>query len=122
MDAAPDPLDAPLALVGATLMAGQLGARRVRQRTSHLCVLRAASARMSRATTIESVGRAIVEETGRILDYHNARVYVLEPPDQVVPIAFEGRVGAYEQVDFELLGPSSARASPAGSPSTASRS
>ncbi len=99
----PIPIDAPLALVGATLMAGQLGARRVRQRTSHLGVLRAASARMSRATTIESVGRAIVEETGRILDYHNARVYVLEPPDQVVPIAFEGRVGAYEQVDFELL-------------------
>jgi len=58
---------------------------------------------MSRANTVVSVGRAMVEETRRILDYHNARVYVLEQPDQVVPIAVEGRVGAYEKVDFELL-------------------
>ena len=49
------------------------------------------------------VGRIVVEETRRIIDYHNARVYLVEPPDQVVPIAFEGRVGAYEQVDMELL-------------------
>ena len=58
---------------------------------------------MSRATTVEAVGRTIVEETGRIIDYHNARVYLIEPPDRVVPIAFEGRLGAYEQVDFNLL-------------------
>ncbi|HEU0237156.1 MAG TPA: GAF domain-containing protein [Candidatus Limnocylindrales bacterium] len=72
-------------------------------RAEQLAVLQAAAARMSRASTVESVGRAVVEETRRILDYHNARVYVIEPPDQVVPIAFEGRVGAYEMVDFDLL-------------------
>jgi diguanylate cyclase (GGDEF)-like protein len=66
-------------------------------------VLQAASARLSRAEGPEAVGRAVVEETGRIIDYHNARVYVLEPPDLLVPIAFEGRVGAYEAVDFDLL-------------------
>ena len=66
-------------------------------------VLQAASARLSRAEGTEAVGRAIVEETGRIIDYHNARVYVLELPDLLVPIAFEGRVGAYEAVDFDLL-------------------
>jgi len=66
-------------------------------------VLQAASARLSRAEGTEAVGRAIVEETGQIIDYHNARVYVVEPPDLLVPIAFEGRVGAYEQVDFALL-------------------
>ncbi|MBA2382348.1 MAG: diguanylate cyclase [Chloroflexi bacterium] len=66
-------------------------------------VLQAASARLSRAEGTEAVGRAIVEETGRIIDYHNARVYVLEPGGDLVPIAFEGRVGAYEQVDLELL-------------------
>jgi diguanylate cyclase (GGDEF)-like protein len=65
-------------------------------------VLQAASARLSRADGREAVGRAVVEETGRIIDYHNARVYVLEAED-LVPIAFEGRVGAYEQVDLELL-------------------
>lgn len=76
---------------------------RTEQRAAQLDVLRAASARMSRENTVETVGRAIVEETGRIIDYHNARVYLLEGSDDVVPVAFEGRVGAYEKVDFELL-------------------
>src|SRR5690242_11747363 len=70
---------------------------------SQLEVLQAASARLSRAEGTEAVGRAVVEETGRIIDYHNARVYVLEPPSELVPIAFEGRVGAYDQVDLDLL-------------------
>jgi diguanylate cyclase (GGDEF)-like protein len=66
-------------------------------------VLQAASARLSRAEGAEAVGRVIVEETRRIIDYHNARVYVPEASGDLVPIAFEGRVGAYEQVDLELL-------------------
>jgi diguanylate cyclase (GGDEF)-like protein len=72
-------------------------------RAAQLAVLQAASGRLNRATSFEAVGRAVVEETRRIIDYHNARVYLVEPPDAVVPIAFEGRVGAYEHVDFELL-------------------
>ncbi len=72
-------------------------------RAAHLAVLQAASSRMSRANTVEQVGRAIVEETRGIIDYHDARVYLVEPPDNVVPIASEGSAGAYEQVDFGLL-------------------
>ncbi len=72
-------------------------------RAGQLAVLQAASARMSRQNTIESVGRAIVEEIRRIIDYHNCRVYMLEETAELIPIAFEGTVGAYEQVDFELL-------------------
>ncbi|MGZ9159549.1 MAG: GAF domain-containing protein [Candidatus Limnocylindrales bacterium] len=72
-------------------------------RAAHLTVLQAASGRLSRASTLEEVGRTVVEETRRIIDYHNARVYIVEQPDQVVPIVFEGRVGAYEDVDFDLL-------------------
>ncbi|MGZ8527669.1 MAG: diguanylate cyclase, partial [Candidatus Limnocylindrales bacterium] len=70
---------------------------------AQLAVLQAASARMSRQNTIASVGRAIVEEVAQIIDYHNCRVYLIEEPDLVVPIAFEGRVGAYEDVDLDLL-------------------
>jgi diguanylate cyclase (GGDEF)-like protein len=66
-------------------------------------VLQAASARLSRAEGREAVGRAVVEETGRIIDYHNARVYILETSGDLTPIAFEGRVGAYEKVDLTLL-------------------
>ena len=72
-------------------------------RAAQLAVVQAASARLSRAGTVEGVGRTVVEETRRIIDYHNARVYLIEPPDDVVPIAFAGTVGAYEQVDFSLL-------------------
>jgi diguanylate cyclase (GGDEF)-like protein len=72
-------------------------------RAAQLEVLQAASARLSRATTIEEIGATIVDETGRIIDYHNARVYVVEPPDDVVPIAYKGRKDAYEQMDIGLL-------------------
>jgi diguanylate cyclase (GGDEF)-like protein len=76
---------------------------RLDARAAQLAVVQAAGARMNRATTVEAVGRAIVEEVGAIVNYHNARVYVIEAPDDVVPIAFEGRVGAYEMVDWTVL-------------------
>ena len=88
---------AALALHNADLF-GRLGAR-----AAQLAVVQAASARMNRATSVGAVGRAIVEEVGAIVDYHNARVYVLEPPDDVIPIAFEGTVGEYEIVDWDVL-------------------
>jgi diguanylate cyclase (GGDEF)-like protein len=71
-------------------------------RAAQLEVLQAASARMSRAGTIEEIARTVVEETHGIIDYHNARVYVVEGPN-VVPVAFEGRLGAYEHVDMAVL-------------------
>ena len=71
-------------------------------RAAQLEVLQTASARLSRAVTVDEIGRTIVEETGGIIDYHNARVYLIEGSD-VVPIAFEGRVGAYDIVDMALL-------------------
>ncbi len=77
--------------------------RQTEARAAQLVVLQAASGRLNRASSVEAVGRTVVEETRRIIDYHNARVYLVEPPDQVVPIAFEGRVGAYDDVDLDLL-------------------
>jgi diguanylate cyclase (GGDEF)-like protein len=88
---------ASIALVNAELF------EQTEARAAQLAVLQAASARMNRENTVEQVGQAIVEETRRIIDYHNARVYLMEPPDGIVPIAFEGRVGEYEKVDLELL-------------------
>ena len=76
---------------------------RMENRARQLSVVQAASARLNRARSVEAVGRAVVEELQQIIDYHNARVYVLEPPDDVVPIAFSGRVAEYENVDMDLL-------------------
>ncbi len=88
---------AAIALINAELF------RKSEQRAAQLTTLQAASARLARVGSVEGVGRTVVEEARRIIDYHNARVYLIESPDQVVPIAFEGRVGAYEQVDMALL-------------------
>jgi diguanylate cyclase (GGDEF)-like protein len=68
-----------------------------------MAVVQVASARMNHAKSVESVGRAIVEEVGAIVDYHNARVYLVEPNDECIPIAFEGKVGEYEIVDWDVL-------------------
>lgn len=73
------------------------------RRTAQLSMLQQVARRMTASLTPEDVGRAVVEETRRVIDYHNARVYLLEPPDDLVPIAFEGRVGAYDKVDLEIL-------------------
>ena len=70
-------------------------------RARQLAVLQSAAARMNRAKSVEAVGRSIVEETRRVLDYHNARVHVLEPPADLVPIAFEGRLAGSDEPDIE---------------------
>jgi len=76
---------------------------RLEVRAARMAVVQAASARMSMATTLASVGRAVVEEVGAIVDYHNARVYVVEPDETLIPIAFEGKIGEYEIVDWSVL-------------------
>lgn len=76
---------------------------RLEVRAARMAVVQAASARMNGATTVEAVGRAIVEEVGAIVDYHNARVYQVEPDESIIPIAFEGKVGEYEIVDWSVL-------------------
>ena len=67
-----------------------------------LSVVQASVNRMNRLTTVAAVGEAVVEETRRVVDYHNCRVYVIEPPD-VVPIAFRGEVGEYDTIPLDLL-------------------
>ena len=94
-------------VVGGTLLMTSALVGRARaaelRRAGQLQVLQLAARRMSASLTSEEVGRAVVEETRRVIDYHNARVYVLEEPDELVPVAFEGRVGAYEKVDLDIL-------------------
>ncbi|HXQ95386.1 MAG TPA: sensor domain-containing diguanylate cyclase [Candidatus Acidoferrales bacterium] len=70
---------------------------------AQLAVVQASVSRLNRLNTVESVGRAIVEETRRVVDYHNCRVYVIQPPDLLEPIAFRGEVGTYTEITTELL-------------------
>ncbi len=91
---------------GTVLLTGALvGRARAAEarRAGQLQVLQGAAKRMSASLSFAEVGRAVVEETQRVIDYHNARVYLLEPPDDLVPVAFEGRIGAYDMVDLDIL-------------------
>ena len=95
-----------LTVGGTVLLTGALvGRARAAEarRDGQLRVLQLAARRMSASQTPEAVGRAVVEEMRSVIDYHNARVYLLEAPDDLVPVVFEGRVGAYEKVDLDIL-------------------
>jgi diguanylate cyclase (GGDEF)-like protein len=93
--------------VGGTLLTtgSLLGRARAAEarREAQLRVLGQAARRMSAGPGSEDVGCAVVEEIRRVIQYHNARVYLLQGADDLVPVAFEGTVGAYERVDLEIL-------------------
>ncbi len=95
-----------LTVGGTLLITGSLvGRARASEarREAQLSVLGLVARRMSAGAGREEVGLAVVQEIRRVISYHNARVYLLEGADDLVPIAFEGRVGAYERVDLEIL-------------------
>jgi diguanylate cyclase (GGDEF)-like protein len=73
------------------------------RREAQLRVLGLAARRMSEGPGSEDVGLAVVEEIRRVIPYHNARVYLLQGAENLVPVAFLGTVGAYERVDVEIL-------------------
>ncbi len=70
---------------------------------AQLAVVQASISRLNRLNTVESVGRAIVEETRSVVDYHNCRLYLLVPPDRLEPIAFRGNVGTYTDITADVL-------------------
>jgi diguanylate cyclase (GGDEF)-like protein len=75
----------------------------IRRWAAQLAAVQASVSRMNRLTTVPDIGAAVVEETRRVIDYHNCRVYLLEPPDDLVPIAIRGEVGAYDEIPLEVL-------------------
>ena len=62
-----------------------------------------AASRMSGRPTVEAVAEAITDETRSIVDYHNCRVYLVEPNDDLTPVIAAGQIGFYEQIPLELL-------------------
>lgn len=73
------------------------------RRDAQMRVLQLAAKRMSASLTPEAVGRAVVEETRSVIDYHNARIHLLVQPDDLVPIAFEGEIGTSSGADMQIL-------------------
>jgi diguanylate cyclase (GGDEF)-like protein len=92
--------------IGGTLLTTSSLVGRARAGEAHrdaqLGALGQAARRMSVGSDPGQVGRAVVEEIRRVIPYHNARVYLVEGED-LVPVVFEGRFGAYENVDVDIL-------------------
>lgn len=92
--------------VGGTLLITSSLVGRAREAEAHrdaqLAVLGQTARRMSAGMDPHLVGLAVVEEIRRVIPYHNARVYLLDGED-LNPVAFEGRFGAYEKVTADIL-------------------
>ena len=104
----PDQVSVVLAFaIGGTLltMASLVGRARAAEahKNAQLAVVGQAARRMSVGIEPSHVGAAVVEEIRRVIPYHNARVYLLQGDEDLIPVAFEGTVGAYEKVDVDIL-------------------
>ena len=52
-------------------------------------------ARLNGLTSVREIGSAIATELHELIDYHNVRVYRLQGTDDLIPVAFQGKVGEY---------------------------
>ena len=62
-----------------------------------------AAARMSGPPTVEAVAQALADETRAIVEYHDCRVYLVEPNHDMTPVFAAGRIGFYGKIPLELL-------------------
>jgi diguanylate cyclase (GGDEF)-like protein len=70
---------------------------------AQLEVAQRAASRMSGRPTVQAVAEAVADETRSIVEYHNCRVYLVEPNDDMTPVIAAGRIGFYEKIPLELL-------------------
>jgi diguanylate cyclase (GGDEF)-like protein len=64
--------------------------------------IQALGTRLNRLGTAEEIGSAIALELRDLIDYHNVRVYRIRD-EELVPVAFHGRVGEYSIETGDML-------------------
>lgn len=69
---------------------------------AQLEVAQRAAARMTGRRTVREVAEAVADEIRAIVDYHACRVYLLEEPDDLVPVLAVG-TGGYASIPREIL-------------------
>jgi diguanylate cyclase (GGDEF)-like protein/excisionase family DNA binding protein len=69
---------------------------------AQLAAIQQLGVRMNGLAEMREIGHAITAELHQLIDYHNVRVYRVEGED-VVPIAWRGKIGEYEDEDDEQL-------------------
>jgi GAF domain-containing protein len=67
-------------------------------------MLHGLAAKLNRLRDVRQIGEAITAELRNLVDYHNCRVFVLEPDGEtLVPIAFRGELLEYQGETFDAL-------------------
>jgi PAS domain S-box-containing protein len=71
---------------------------------AQLRFLHALALRLNALDDVVAIGRAITTELQTLIDYHNCRIYLLQPDGQTLyPIVFEGSLSEYEGETYEEL-------------------
>jgi PAS domain S-box-containing protein len=71
---------------------------------AQLKMLRSLAAKLNRLIDVREIGRTITIELGRLIEYHNCRVFHLQPDGEtLLPIAFQGTLTEYQGETFEAL-------------------
>ena len=69
---------------------------------AHLKMLQSLAGKLNRLNDVREIGATIVNELRMLVDYHSCRVYVADGED-LIPIAWRGDLGPYEDEDAEEL-------------------
>jgi diguanylate cyclase (GGDEF)-like protein len=81
-----------------------MAARGEARHEAHLRTLQNLSNKLNRLTDVGAIGEAITAELRSLIDYHNCRVFLLQPDGEtLVPVAFRGNVSEYEGEIFDAL-------------------
>jgi hypothetical protein len=67
-------------------------------------MLHSLAARLNRLRDTSQIGEAITAELRGLIDYHNCRVFQLQPDGEtLMPVAFRGELTEYQGETFEAL-------------------
>jgi diguanylate cyclase (GGDEF)-like protein len=81
-----------------------LAARGELRSMAQLRMLQSLSTKLNRLNDVEEIGRTITAELHGLVDYHNCRVYLVEPDGETLgPIAFGGELSEYEGETYDAL-------------------
>jgi PAS domain S-box-containing protein len=83
---------------------GSFAERRELRSVAQLRFLHALALRLNALDDVSAIGQAITGELKTLIDYHNCRIYLLQPDGEtLLPIVFRGSLGEYHGETYEEL-------------------
>ena len=83
---------------------GSLAERRELRSVAQLRFLHTLALRLTALDDVSAIGQAITDELQTLIDYHNCRIYLLQPDGETLhPVVFSGSLGEYHGETYEEL-------------------